>query len=865
MNRFDGFTRWAWSVFVAGALSFALAGCDGSDGATGPQGPQGPEGPPGQDGLPGAGVDPNDPATLIALSKTEACGTCHSGIGTEHQAVYESYINDSALAMTIDNVTSAPDGAGTFTVTTEFSITENGVPFDAGANLGTMDQRSFYAVQYNSVTGQYLESKTLFSASSSNPVGNIVSNGDGTYVLTTTGISYAPESPAAPYDGAQVYGYIARGSLFEHIGGTGAEIPAGGHVHLYEDVSNAAYPVGTAAVADASSYESAANVEGCQKCHGTPYLKHGYRAGKIDGIPDFAGCKSCHYDNRTGGHEDWQWMVDEPLEWATNVKDAAVKAKYAYTANIMNDVHMSHAMEFPYPQSMQNCATCHEGKLDTILADENFTAATCLSCHPATGTDAWPKSFDANGNVILDSRNNPVPQKYGQPNRPPPLSYLWYVADIEQPFHTPDSNCNVCHKAAVDGGFAVTFRELHTGYDVNITNAAGQRYADLYSVSVDDITVSGNLLTIDFSATEPKIVPEVLVSFYGWDSKQYIIASHSRDNAGNRLEFAPGDNNPLFTEDPASVPGAWSVTLDMAAYAPIANLPEDIPTLIANGTIKRVEVSITPELNLADVGGEDLDVVLTAANKTFDFLLNQVRSDYFKGVNAVVSTAKCNVCHDALASSFHSETGRGGDGIEVCKNCHVTTSPGSHLEMASRAIDNYVHAIHTFQAFDPGDDFKVFDPVKAKRYDMHTKHVFPNFTIRNCEACHVKMGDKVNPLDPNSAKYPAVVYNVPDQTKSMPGVASASDNVITWYDIATNGLAQENPLGRNIGTVPEYVMGPASRACGGCHRARLIRDDAAGELASFNAHTEAGGTLVENDGDDVVVYGVIRKIMEMFE
>ena len=33
----------------------------------------------------------------------------------------------------------------------------------------------------------------------------------------------------------------------------------------------------------------------------------------------------------------------------------------------MNDVHMSHAMEFPYPQSMSNCVTCHEGKLDTVL------------------------------------------------------------------------------------------------------------------------------------------------------------------------------------------------------------------------------------------------------------------------------------------------------------------------------------------------------------------------------------------------------------------------------------------------------------------------------------------------------------------
>jgi hypothetical protein len=83
----------------------------------------------------------------------------------------------------------------------------------------------------------------------------------------------------------------------------------------------------------------------------------------------------------------------------------------------------------------------------------------------------------------------------------------------------------------------------------------------------------------------------------------------------------------------------------------------------------------------------------------------------------------------------------------------------------------------------------------------------------------------------------------------MPGVLSAS------WDIPD----------RNIGTIPEYVTGPASRACGGCHRADLINADLAGDLASFNAHTEAFGTLEENDDDDLVLFGIIDKIMGLFE
>ena len=68
--------------------------------------------------------------------------------------------------------------------------------------------------------------------------------------------------------------------------------------------------------------------------------------------------------------------------------------------------------------------------------------------------------------------------------------------------------------------------------------------------------------------------------------------------------------------------------------------------------------------------------------------------------------------------------------------------------------------------------------------------------------------------------------------KSLPGLLSASDSPLNGWD-------------RNIGEVPAYVTGPASRACGGCHRAELINEDEAGELISFNQHTKQGGYLIE--------------------
>ena len=167
--------------------------------------------------------------------------------------------------------------------------------------------------------------------------------------------------------------------------------------------------------------------------------------------------------------------------------------------------------------------------------------------------------------------------------------------------------------------------------------------------------------------------------------------------------------------------------------------------------------------------------------------------------------------------------------------------------MASRSIDSYVHAIHSFQDFDVDDTFEAFDPVFAKRYDAHIHHRFPHFTITNCEGCHVEG-----------------TFNVPDQSQSMPGVQSTSSTVLTWYEIV-GGVPVEDPSGRNIGTVPELVTGPASRACGACHRSEWIKDDVAGDLAAFNAHTDSFGTLAENDAEDTVLYGIIDEIMSLFE
>jgi OmcA/MtrC family decaheme c-type cytochrome len=300
-------------------------------------------------------------------------------------------------------------------------------------------------------------------------------------------------------------------------------------------------------------------------------------------------------------------------------------------------------------------------------------------------------------------------------------------------------------------------------------------------------------------------------------------------------ESAGGDPNALFTEGANSTAGAWIARLDFSKFVPTET--DDIPTLIADNIVRKAEITITPELTLDD----GTEVALNAVTQTVDLTNGAAFVDnYYKGTNAIADVQKCNNCHDQLATTFHSGSGRGGD-ITACRNCHNVTFDGSHLEMASRQTANYVHSIHTMQYFD-SDSVDFTDPVEYARYYLHIEEFFPVFTAQACEACH----------DGGS-------FNVPDQSQSMPAVQSAS---YEWN------------VDRSIGSIPAAMTGPASMSCGGCHRAALINDDAAGALSSFNAHTQAFGTYVdaeteddegELDVNDSIVYGIIDKLMTMFD
>ena len=882
--------RNSWNVgwVLAGALLLAPLGCEGPAGPAGAagttctatdngdgtytidcggdvvtlsDGTDGKEGQAGQDGQTCTAVDNGDgtydvtcggdtftlkdgkdvdPTTLADLQKKldeaanvqlESCSICHSKQGSKtHQSIYDDYKDASNLALTWDSAAATANGDGTFKTTVTFMITKDGLPYQDIKDLPSLEQKRFYSVQYDSSNGTH-DGSVSFSTPTP------VAGKPGYYTVTADKADY--DITATGFNGL-FYAYVADDKLDTE------------GMSLYGNVASLGKAFGTAGSAP---YQSAANVSGCEKCHGKPYMKHGYRAAQVAGLGDFAACKTCHYDTRSGGHRDWQLLVDDPTRFAAldklakaaaaagdKTKDsiqenmtAAELAKYAYTANVMNDVHMSHAMEFPYPQSIANCTTCHEGKLTKIQDDSRFVKATCKSCHPWTG--------DA---------------KYAEANRAPAMEAIWTKAGaaVLSMHQASTAECNTCH---VSGGAAATKRlkDLHNGgYNKLVFTSSGKRYSEAFTAKVDTATFASttNKLTVELSAEEvggastvadldvADITPTLMVGLYGYNTKDFIVAAHGRDSNDNRLlEFAVDGvtTNPRFKVI-SSAAGKWKIEVDLTMWA----------TMITDKKIKRAEISVLPALTKVvndadiDVGtcspscshsehcnasnacvtNDDMIFALNAPSRTFDLGKNAFDDAYYADI---VDVKKCNDCHEALGTTFHTAD-RGGN-IRVCRTCHVTLNGGSHLEMQSRSIDSYVHAIHSFQAFDPGDiDFT--DPVEKLRYEHHIEHVFPNFTIKNCEACH----------------NPGTYVDPPDNSKSLPGILSGSDKIAD----------------RNIGTVKSYVTGPGARACGSCHRTHMINEDEAGKLSAFYQHTKTNGYLVEDDTG--VLDKVIERIMSFF-
>jgi OmcA/MtrC family decaheme c-type cytochrome len=878
----------------AALLALFIAGCGGDDGK---------DGAPGKDADPAITdqlqqdvVDLQNQIDALAQQgfKPESCAMCHTGTqplaatGSMHQAAYDELYQDGKMVIVPGSIVLTTNGVDTTTLA--FRMQLNGLPFDCRklttSESATSDFRiGSYWASYKAATvvpaspASFPDNLALAPvtpeqeayAKQQNPASTTTANGTRTYdagtgvcTLTTTQTSAGNKAKVVAIQTALTGG----GNGIAQIYGTDQIQQTVGGIYQGK------YPFGAVLTVGTVDYVSPANVSGCENCHTQPFLKHGERYGAVPvaaggkGL-EFVLCKGCHYDTRNGGHRDWQILHDDTARYAELQEPGATQtpeeiAKYTYVANVMNDTHMAHSMEFGYPQSIRNCVTCHATKLGIVLADNKFKAETCISCH---SLDADPKAARAAPETIA---NRATRAYYGAHPAPGLITMMEavklqdgtllhanYLTDLDTLKATP---CSDCHKA---GGIGPTFSALHNGgYEPMIFAADGKKYSDTVTASVDSAALeANNLLRIKFSATSAiaglnasDITPTILIGLYGYDSKDFIVAAHGYDSDDTatrkrNLEYvwdSTSGTNPTnrFTQVGKTTAGAtttWELTADLSLWA----------GMLADGSVKRAEIAVLPELK-STFRGDGFTVALNAPSKTFNFKDNAFES-YFKdivqvaaGTRADGTTTGCNTCHVQVPSVPEFHSGIRGGNIKVCRICHEVSSAGSHLEMQSRSIDSYLHAIHSFQPFDPGD-VNFDDPFARVEYEHHVNSQFPRFGT-DCESCH-KPG----------------TYDVPDQSKSMPSLMSGIDNCATGTTPVPNCAAAN----RNIapGAYGQWVTGPAVRACGACHRAEtLTAEDGAGDpgaLSALMGHWAANGYIVYvTDSASDLWKAVVKYVME---
>jgi OmcA/MtrC family decaheme c-type cytochrome len=784
-------------------------------------------------GLAPACASCHDGKTQPSLAGREVCSTCHATEGTAHQARYNDFANGinpatSKFASSIVSVVTS--GTGPFTSTVTFTLTKAG---SACPTPSALKQKTMYFVAYDAVnkkfptpsykatadldpsgeiSGQKTESKNFSYGSMT-----LTNSATCTYTMVKSGL---PTDPLAQPN-TFVYGYFGDALV---PGLEGNLNPGGRHYALMDNVISVA-KVMTGTI-DATS---TATVSGCERCHGFPYSKHGYRQGRVAGLNDLIACKACHTDFRRGTDAAWFLGVNEPSLApaglpALGTTADAIRTKYAYTANLMNDTHNSHAMEFAYPQSMVNCTTCHEGKLNLVLTDANFTGVVCKSCHsvyntadpgegrapsfagPVLGPKLqyhafnWVDVYDASHNLIGPAGT--VKETDATTGAVTYLACNACHADNIADGNVPGAVLPPTDPKASDGigpilfGSPVPlFKDIHNGKLASVYAADGSKYSATVTSMINSVTLdtTAKTLTVVFAMsglpTGSTVTAAAPFAIYGYNTKDFV---------------ATGNATVTGT-------GPWTAVVNLASST--------FTTLQEAKDATKLEIGFQPTVKIGTAPNQT-QIAASGLTATIDFTTGaQVANQVGKNIT---DAAKCNKCHEALGLTFHNPS-NGSMGVVGCRLCHVVTKGGSHLEMQSRSIDSYVHALHSFQVMD-SKTVNFADPFAAFEYEEHTLSVYPNFSIQNCESCHN-----------------AGTYNPPAQNGSLPGLSSAS-----WAFTGKTANIPAYVAGPPVAGIPAVVTGPADRACGSCHRSTFINEDDALGLSLFNQHTAASGYRVTN-------------------
>lgn len=574
--------------------------------------------------------------------------------------------------------------------------------------------------------------------------GTFTDNSDGTYTYTfAQALTGYPAGPTFDAIKTHRLGVEIRGQAPISSNGIFNFVPAGGApTFTYDVVDN----------------------DTCNACHDILEFHGGPRT-------DVAYCVTCHnpssIDGNTGNTVDMKAMIH-------NIhvgRDGYVVVGFGGRVYDYSDVE--------FTQDVRNCQTCHEESDSNTPQASNWrqvaNRAACGTCH-----------YDVDGAGDGDDQ---YAIEVGE--HPPGINF------------TDDSQCMDCHgpnsNTTNPDGELVRTEEIHR------IPALEASEDFVYNIVAARNVVTGGLLEVDFSVTDPSGAPYDLAN----DPAFTTCAGGT-----SRLAIAIGWTTDDFDNQDNGVENAEPISINaLVACGGAATDPD------GDGVYTVTSPTAIP----AGLGGSETIAVALEGHPAGDLDGDGVFSDRIAVTNAIeyfgidgadavprrnaVAIEKCDECHKQLSLHGNNRT----DQPEVCAVCHNPNATDIPVRVAGTECDTVlglddetidmkymVHAIHAGNTGICG-----FRSSAHPYFDV----VYPG-RLNNCEGCHEPGG--YYPVDPGEILGTTVDSNDPTTP------------------------------------VDDRVISPNSAVCSSCHTSDLARERMVQNGGDFNATKAADSSLISS-------------------
>jgi OmcA/MtrC family decaheme c-type cytochrome len=511
-----------------------------------------------------------------------------------------------------------------------------------------------------------------------------------------------------------------------------------------------------------------------------------------------------------------------------------------------------------FPGQLRTCTKCHDGSANaavrTAQGDNWLTKPSKNAC--------WACHDDYN---VAGSRWQ--------------LAHAGAGLNVVNPDTNPDSACVICHSGNVSAPF-------NTGFLHQIPEwVMGENYQyNIWSTTLN----TDRTVTVEYSVSNPKYGTDY--DLLNPDRYKYVIDNGAGTQKTNTFIFGGGTIYIGWGTDDYTNSGAigrpWtgSCTTLVASGVPscgVNGLPQSAvpatpntngaggaliargqpvalnimfdPTVTRVGSSNRFKITSTPvpasATGTAVVAVSGLVNLQKDATTSYAIPVRDAVSYLSLGGSAaaprreVVSTAKCETCHDR----FLKNHGHGGSSNtpEVCVICHNGNNPLNGTTVSGGAVTQYaesghfkraVHIWHKKQATDNKNPATLLGQGNNFPAQIPLTGSFGVKNLRNCNICHVNNSYQRNKGVMGTSRTYAVDLSIDSANASVTDT-DASDNAVISPKAATCSSCHDLDIQTQTRDVRQHMMIVGGATFGGMPASGVL---AGGTLAGDLTVTQAG-------------------------